>query len=936
MDRLKRLSTKFVSSTDYSYFGSPDDPELIFEIIQTLSKSSFLTTYKALDKRDEQIVELKIVLMDDNSNSKYDLYDNLHIQSFQNVIELLKSRTKSSYFASFKGLWLENNQIWIASEFCAGGSIENIIQNKESPLHEQQIAVVMKNVLKGLEYIHKHKVIHRSIKSQYICIDDKGKCKISNLGVSNIMDELIGRGKIIMDNPYWTSPELIADSSSNKNDNNISCMTDIWSLGITAIEMACGKVPYGNKTSLQFVWHISNAEPPKLENKINQFSKEFHDFVRLCLVKDPSQRYTATKLLKHSWIKQCKLKTIFGDEIDTHYEDEIHKQTIEEKVDIESDDDDISKKKIKNYALSPDAPKKSTMLTDADDEQSELSTNDQINISIFDRFMPKLKLTNSKNKITVQPITFDKTKKLKRSKTPIVSSASNYNNDSKQKYPFTPLILSYKNPNISLSVVDVSFKNPDVDVVVNTDEEHDSNDDMSDKNGYKKHKKMPNIIGSYKIIEELKRDEFAQKVICQGFDIRTCDHVLMKVYNTSKSLRKNTCFMALTPRRKYIENEIRILSDISKHKHMIQYVEMVENDEYMCIIMEFVQNRTLKSILDESDKAISHKFMCQYLIQVLEGLEFLHDTHNIIHRNIKAENIYLTTGCIIKLSGFDAAVIVEEYDCDIDDIMDNILLKSPYWSSPEIVEKRLKINPSTDIWSIGCLTIELLTNKPPYYDLKPMNAQNAIIKDELPPIPNGNKLFTDFIHKCFNKDGLSRICANKLKTHSFLHSDMDEKQNINNPSNKNHFREYSTKMGMILKSIGEDTESTLVSFEETIDFDEKETYYSNLKHVRERTIGSVKSKCNDSSFDFGNMNMVLKLSDTSSNTSNTSLHTISVCICGHNLETIDEYKKPFVCHQCFKVISKNNCMLQCGDNKCKFKQEYGYKICDNCDNKLDW
>ena len=199
MDILRKAFTPTANNVnDGSFFGATaqtynnknrnnnnknEDPESIFVIIQTLWKGRLCTIKKALDKRDGEIVSLKIIQMEDNTQ-----YDNIHIESFQHIIELLKSRTKSSlYLVKFKGLWLENNQIWIASEFCGGGSISTIMKITKQPLKEYQIQVIIKEILKGLEYIHKYKSIHRAIKAQHIYIDQKGQCKISYVKINCVI-----------------------------------------------------------------------------------------------------------------------------------------------------------------------------------------------------------------------------------------------------------------------------------------------------------------------------------------------------------------------------------------------------------------------------------------------------------------------------------------------------------------------------------------------------------------------------------------------------------------------------------------------------------------------------------------------------------------------------------------------------------------------------
>ena len=138
--------------------------------------------------------------------------------------------------------------------------------------------------------------------------------------------------------------------------------------------------------------------------------------------------------------------------------------------------------------------------------------------------------------------------------------------------------------------------------------------------------------------------------------------------------------------------------------------------------------------------------------------------------------MYLTEDGVIKLGGFGASIYIKDYNCDNDETMDNILIKTPFWSSPEIVRKQLSITTSTDIWSIGCLTMELIYGHPPYHSLKPINAQNSILQDKMPPIPNKDQLamksplFLDFLTKCFNKNPFKRICAYTLEKHEWLNS----------------------------------------------------------------------------------------------------------------------------------------------------------------------
>ena len=238
--------------------------------------------------------------------------------------------------------------------------------------------------------------------------------KKGDFGLSLIMDILLGRGQVIMNDPYWTSPELIEDSSNANNDNNISTKTDIWSLGMTAMEMCLGRVPYHNETPLQIIWRVPNKSPPKLKPN-GQFSNQFIDFIAQCLTKNPSKRPSASKLLKHEWIKQAqtiritqeivyrviplmdKMKVNDDEEDDEDNDDSFDpkEEAIEEKV---YDTDEETNESHKSWGSSPYSTKRknipkttkqgfmppnldtnngkkssinATLISDADDENSD-------------------------------------------------------------------------------------------------------------------------------------------------------------------------------------------------------------------------------------------------------------------------------------------------------------------------------------------------------------------------------------------------------------------------------------------------------------------------------------------------------------------------------------------------------------------------------------
>jgi len=172
-----------------------------------------------------------------------------------------------------------------------------------------------------------------------------------------------------------------------------------------------------------------------------------------------------------------------------------------------------------------------------------------------------------------------------------------------------------------------------------------------------------------------------------------------------------------------------------------------------------VENGSLSSIVKKFGK-FPENLVCVYISQVLEGLVYLHE-QGVVHRDIKGANILTTKEGIIKLADFGVAT-------KFGDESAAVVAGTPYWMAPEIIE----LNGSTtasDIWSVGCTVIELLTGDPPYYDLGPMPALFRIVQDDYPPLPEGmSPALKDWLMQCFQKDPVLRISAAKLLNHKWI------------------------------------------------------------------------------------------------------------------------------------------------------------------------
>jgi len=209
-------------------------------------------------------------------------------------------------------------------EYCGAGSVSDIMRLRKKTLQEDEIATILSDTLKGLEYLHLRRKIHRDIKAGNILLNNEGHAKLADFGVAGQLtvsrdryarscdsDRAIGpnngfngtlvhwqdtmaKRNTVIGTPFWMAPEVIQEIGYD-------CVADIWSLGITALEMAEGKPPYGDIHPMRAIFMIPTKPPPSFREP-DQWSPEFIDFVSGCLVKNPEERATATELLQHEFI----------------------------------------------------------------------------------------------------------------------------------------------------------------------------------------------------------------------------------------------------------------------------------------------------------------------------------------------------------------------------------------------------------------------------------------------------------------------------------------------------------------------------------------------------------------------------------------------------------------------------------------------------------
>jgi len=265
---------------------SSDDPEKLFQVLDVIGQGSFGIVCACINTSNDMMYAVKFIEISEDSTD------------LQNEIDILKTTSECNYIVKYYGAYKKENYLMIVMEYCDGGSVLDVMQVTDSALTEQQIASICFHMLKGLSYMHAHKILHRDIKAGNVLVTNDGKAKLADFGVSTKLLTTIQKHKTVVGSPYWMSPEVIvAQNGANGYDNK----ADIWSLGITAIEMAEGRPPHYDINPLRVIFVIPNRTPPTLQ-KPELWSANFVDFVAKCLQKSATERPSADVLLQHPFI----------------------------------------------------------------------------------------------------------------------------------------------------------------------------------------------------------------------------------------------------------------------------------------------------------------------------------------------------------------------------------------------------------------------------------------------------------------------------------------------------------------------------------------------------------------------------------------------------------------------------------------------------------
>ena len=259
------------------------DPSKYFELLRPLVRGSYGSVYMATLKETGAIVAVKIIPLTDSDE----------IDSIQKEIAILRDCNHPN-IVKYYGSCRAPDALWIAMEYCAGGSVSDVMHALGRPLEEGMIAYICGESLKGLSYLHSTGRVHRDIKCGNILLTEQGDVKLADFGVAAQLTNTLSKRNTFIGTPHWMAPEVIQSS-------NYDGKVDVWALGITAIEMAETYPPRWRVNPNRVIFMVVRDPAPHL-CKREQWTLSFQDFISQCLKKDPKSRPTTRLLQQHKFV----------------------------------------------------------------------------------------------------------------------------------------------------------------------------------------------------------------------------------------------------------------------------------------------------------------------------------------------------------------------------------------------------------------------------------------------------------------------------------------------------------------------------------------------------------------------------------------------------------------------------------------------------------
>ncbi|XP_072342097.1 STE20-like serine/threonine-protein kinase [Scyliorhinus torazame] len=286
--KLFKLGPEKKKARQYQRLKRGVDPEEVWKVIGELGDGAFGKVLKAQNRETGDVAAAKVI----------GPLDAEELEDYMVEVEILASCDHPNIVKLFDAFYY-GNSLWILIEFCPGGAVDAIMLELERGLVEPQIRVVCRQMLEALHYLHSNKIIHRDLKAGNILLTLDGDIKLADFGVSAKNTHTIQRRASFIGTPYWMAPEVVRCETSK--DAPYDHKADVWSLGITLIELAEMEPPHHELNPMRVLLKITKAPPPTLSHP-SRWSPDFKDFLRKALDKNVDARWCVQQLLQHPFV----------------------------------------------------------------------------------------------------------------------------------------------------------------------------------------------------------------------------------------------------------------------------------------------------------------------------------------------------------------------------------------------------------------------------------------------------------------------------------------------------------------------------------------------------------------------------------------------------------------------------------------------------------
>ncbi|XP_031553888.1 serine/threonine-protein kinase TAO2-like [Actinia tenebrosa] len=291
---MPSVKVALFKNPEYAGLFDEHDPEKLYADLREIGHGSFGAVYYGRNVKTQEVVAIKrMSYSGKQSQEKWN-----DIVKEVKFLKQCNHRNTISYLACH----LKDHTAWLVMEYCLG-SASDILEVHKKPLKELEIAAICADAIEGLKYLHSHERIHRDVKAGNILLTEDGTVKLADFGSAS----LASPANSFVGTPYWMAPEVILAMDEGQYDGKV----DIWSLGITSIELAERKPPLFNMNAMSALYHIAQNDPPTLTT--SGWSEDFVHFVQSCLQKHPLDRPSSEQLAEHRFITGRRSNGIIKD-----------------------------------------------------------------------------------------------------------------------------------------------------------------------------------------------------------------------------------------------------------------------------------------------------------------------------------------------------------------------------------------------------------------------------------------------------------------------------------------------------------------------------------------------------------------------------------------------------------------------------------------------